>query len=74
MGIPIKLGSRQSMAIGWNFQAQYNVPTNISQLIQFPPDYSKKSISKRELATSDRAVVYTALEEILNRYAFLTFE
>lgn len=68
IGIPIKLGTKQSLAVGWNFQAQYNLPTNITQLQEFPPDYvNSKSISKRESPAGDRMVIYTALEEILNK-------
>lgn len=58
------------MAIGWNFQAQYSVPTNITQLEQYPPDYdTRRLVNKRELpdTQSDRLVVYQALEQILNR-------
>lgn len=67
IGVPVKLGSRQSLAIGWNFQAQYNVPRNISELQQYPPNYvNGRDISKRESPVSERVVVYHALEEILN--------
>lgn len=68
VGIPVKIGLKQSMAIGWNFQAQYGVPTNITELEQYPPNYvNRRLIGKRELSSSDRTIVYKTLEEILNR-------
>lgn len=66
IGIPIKLGTKQSMAVGWNFQAQYALPQNITYLEQYPPDYDR-SISKRETTVSDRRVLYDAVEGILER-------
>lgn len=67
IGTPVKIGTKQSLAIGWNFQAQYNLPQNITELKQYPPNYvNRRSISKRESPVSDRVIVYHALEEILN--------
>lgn len=53
------------MAVGWNFQAQYAVPQNISFLQQYPPTYGKKRDIHPEYP-SDRRVVYDALEGILD--------
>lgn len=65
-GIPIKLGSKQSLAWGWNLQFQYATPTNITELEEYPPIISR-SRSKREQFTSDRALAYLGIETIMNK-------
>ncbi|CAG9857822.1 unnamed protein product [Phyllotreta striolata] len=69
IGTPVKLGTKQSMAIGWNLQMQYNVPTNVSQITNYPPVYTKKKRSDdrsdETTPASDRAMFYRALEEVL---------
>lgn len=70
IGTPVKLGSKQSMAIGWNLQMQYTVPTNATQLVNYPPVYTgKRSINfnDKETQKSDRAMFYSALEDIFNK-------
>lgn len=64
--MPIPLGKRQSMSIGWNIQFQYSVATNITYLETYPPILSKSARSKRSNQLSDRAVVYQTLENILS--------
>ncbi|CAH2004315.1 unnamed protein product [Acanthoscelides obtectus] len=64
IGIPVKLGTMQSMAIGWNFQAQYMLPQNITQLQSYPPVVGRR---KRDGEKNDRELFYTALEKILDR-------
>ncbi|KAJ8977384.1 hypothetical protein NQ317_001985 [Molorchus minor] len=66
-GIPVKLGTKQSMAVGWNFQFQYADPTNITALRDYPPVVSSRSREKREIQKSDRSLFYKGLENILNR-------
>ncbi|CAH1980002.1 unnamed protein product [Acanthoscelides obtectus] len=63
IGIPVKLGTMQSMAIGWNFQAQYMLPQNITQLQSYPPVVGRR---KRDGEKNDRELFYTALEKILD--------
>lgn len=66
--MPIEIGRRQSLSIGWNFQFIYQVATNITQLETYPPILSSKSLkSKRSFPISDRATIYKALENILNK-------
>uniref|UniRef100_A0A6P7G1X2 Uncharacterized protein LOC114336716 n=1 Tax=Diabrotica virgifera virgifera TaxID=50390 RepID=A0A6P7G1X2_DIAVI len=67
IGIPVKLGSKQSMAIGWNLQMQYAVAQNITQLQSYPPMYSgKRSVDFPPDAKSDRVIFYTAFEELFD--------
>lgn len=69
IGIPVPLGMRQSMAIGWNFQFQYAEATNASQLHTYPPIIGK-SVQKRDLHVNDRALAYQGIEALLNRLVF----
>lgn len=71
IGIPVKLGSRQSMAIGWNFQYQYATAQNVTQLETYPPIISSRSRDKREERgpISDRELAYSGVESLLNRLA-----
>ncbi|KAJ8950574.1 hypothetical protein NQ318_015707 [Aromia moschata] len=66
-GTPVKLGSKQSMAVGWNFQFQYPEATNITQLQVYPPVVSSRAREKREMQESDRSLFYMAVEGILDR-------
>ncbi|XP_056633415.1 uncharacterized protein LOC130443000 [Diorhabda sublineata] len=73
IGTPLKLGLKQSMAIGWNLQMQYSVPQNASQILtSYPPVYTgKRSVDSLEIYTkqkSDRALFYGAFEEILDNH------
>lgn len=68
--MPIPLGIKQSMAIGWNLQWQYPCATNITQLQSYPPVVGK-SRDKRNIENedrpSDRALAYKGFEDILER-------
>ncbi|XP_023012620.1 uncharacterized protein [Leptinotarsa decemlineata] len=64
IGTPLKLGSKQSMSIGWNFQMQYAVPTNLTQIQTYPPNYTGRR--KRGLLESDRSMIYRGFEDVLN--------
>lgn len=68
IAIPVKLGSRQSMAIGWNFQYQYSEAQNASQIETYPPIVSR-SRDKRDQKDiwNDRALAYLAIESMLER-------
>ncbi|CAG9817213.1 unnamed protein product [Phaedon cochleariae] len=54
------------MSIGWNFQMQYDVPTNITMLQQYPPFYDRKFREKRTTEETDRSLFYKAFEDVLN--------
>lgn len=77
IGIPVKLGSRQSMAVGWNFQFQYATAQNVTQLETYPPIVSAaRSRDKREerRPISDREVAYSGVESLLNRLVRLKMQ
>ncbi|KAJ8926595.1 hypothetical protein NQ314_021021 [Rhamnusium bicolor] len=67
IAVPVKLGSRQSMVVAWNFQFQYPAPTNITQLQNYPPVVSSRSREEREIQKSDRSLFYEGIEGVLNR-------
>lgn len=58
------------MAVGWNFQYQYQEAQNASQLENYPPVVSSRSRDKREQerTISDRALAYSGVEELLSRF------
>ncbi|XP_065157002.1 uncharacterized protein [Atheta coriaria] len=64
LGIPTKLGIRQSMALGMNFQFQYALPADIAQLEKpFPPIIAKSRERRHEdsAKVSDRSLFYMGL-------------
>lgn len=68
IAIPVKLGSRQSMAIGWNFQYQYAEAQNASQIETYPPIVSRSRDKRDQTSTkSDRALAYLGIESMLER-------
>ncbi|KAF5307124.1 hypothetical protein FQR65_LT07108 [Abscondita terminalis] len=67
VAIPVKLGLKQSMAYGLNFQFQYVGAQNHSQLEVYPPIIARTR-EKRQIITNDRALTYEALESLMNRY------
>lgn len=60
------MGSKQSMACGWNFQFQYGVATNITDLQVYPPIISK-SRERRSNYISDRRLAYLSVENMIDR-------
>lgn len=64
----MKLGSKQSMAVGWNLQYQYSEAQNVTQLETYPPIVSR-SREKRDQShsLSDRAIAYIGIESVLER-------
>ncbi|KAG5878630.1 hypothetical protein JTB14_030693 [Gonioctena quinquepunctata] len=64
IGTPVKLGMKQSMAIGWNLQMQYALPTNVTQVENYPPTYTGRR--KREVEECDRSLIYRGVEDVLN--------
>ncbi|CAH0553692.1 unnamed protein product [Brassicogethes aeneus] len=69
VGLPVMLGIKQSMAIGWNLQWQYPCATNITQLEQsYPPVVGRHSREKRDNRPSDRLLAYRGFENILDRH------
>lgn len=67
IAIPVKLGSKQSMACGWNLQFQYAEATNITQLQVYPPIIAK-SRERRSNYISDRRLAYLTIENMIDRY------
>lgn len=68
IAIPVKLGSRQSMAIGWNFQYQYTEAQNASQVETYPPIVSRSRDKRDETSVkNDRELAYLAIESMLER-------
>ncbi|XP_973451.2 uncharacterized protein LOC662247 isoform X2 [Tribolium castaneum] len=65
---PVKLGLKQSMAWGWNFQFQYAEPQTPNNTRIYPPIVGRSRI-KRD-GRNDRALFYSAIEDILNRNGF----
>ncbi|XP_066252247.1 uncharacterized protein [Euwallacea similis] len=69
--LPWKLGPKQEMGVGWNFQFQYPLPYNTTAISNYPPSLSRNSRDKRELdegmMLSDRAVFYSAVEDFLDK-------
>ncbi|GJQ83488.1 hypothetical protein Trydic_g19280 [Trypoxylus dichotomus] len=74
MGIawPIPLGLKQKMSCSVNFQYEGPVPTNISQLHQYPPIIPSRSVDKRDTddKSDNRMQAYLKMEEALESYGF----
>lgn len=74
IGIPVKLGSKQSMAVGWNFQFQYSEAQNTTYVETYPPIVSRSRDKRDEnYPVSDRAMAYLGVESIMDRYAFFYY-
>ncbi|XP_017774919.1 PREDICTED: uncharacterized protein LOC108561480 [Nicrophorus vespilloides] len=69
LAIPVKLGKKQSLGIGWNLQFQYGLPTKSSEVIKsYPPIISKEAKrSVDEDVPSQRELLYVAIESMLDR-------
>ncbi|XP_044258807.1 uncharacterized protein LOC123007521 isoform X2 [Tribolium madens] len=65
---PVKLGLKQSMAWGWNFQFQYAEPQTPNNTRIYPPIIGRSRIKRDD--RNDRALFYSAIEDILNRNGF----
>ncbi|XP_050293340.1 uncharacterized protein LOC126733917 [Anthonomus grandis grandis] len=70
--IPWKLGPKQEMGVGWNFQFQYPLPYNTTSISSYPSIISRKNRDKRDSElpddnVSDRAIFYQGVENLLDR-------
>ncbi|XP_018335153.1 uncharacterized protein LOC108744052 [Agrilus planipennis] len=70
IAVPIQIGTRQSLTYAINFQFQYPVAQNITQLQSgFPPSFSRSFRTKREILwDEDRSLIYEGLEKVLPQY------
>ncbi|KAL1506606.1 hypothetical protein ABEB36_005935 [Hypothenemus hampei] len=68
--IPWKLGPKQEMGVGWNFQFQYPLPYNTTAFSNYPPTLSRSARDKRDSSEimSDRAMFYRGVESFLERH------
>lgn len=64
--VPVQLGLKQNMVYALNFQYQYMMAQNRSQLEIYPPIISK-SRERRQVSVNDRALVYLGLESLMDR-------
>ncbi|KAF7277090.1 hypothetical protein GWI33_009457, partial [Rhynchophorus ferrugineus] len=67
--IPWKLGPKQDMGVGWNFQFQYPLPYNTTAITNFPT-LSRENRNRRDTAenpVSDRAMFYEGIERLLDQ-------
>ncbi|XP_030761997.1 uncharacterized protein LOC115886832 [Sitophilus oryzae] len=70
--IPWKLGPKQEMGVGWNFQFQYPLPYNTTSISNFPEISRKtRNIANYNIQdTNDRALLYQGIEKLLDSNGF----
>ncbi|ENN72348.1 hypothetical protein HUJ04_006821 [Dendroctonus ponderosae] len=65
--VPWKLGPKQEMGVGWNFQFQYALPNSTDVLTNYPPSISRETRDiNDEVVLSDRKIFYDGVESMLD--------